>query len=97
MITLSLWIRQKTEKYKEKFKDDKLIKYDFVARLCIAFIDDMYFLNYKNELDGWFKGSIKLLVQPHYKWFEDNHDSYDIKFIEFIEEKLSETQITNGE
>ena len=46
-------------------------------------------LKFGKKINNWFAGTIPLLVGRHYQWFKDNKDSYDKKFIEYVEKKLN--------
>ncbi len=63
---------------------DAAKEYEMVARLCIGYLDDMYFLGYKKQFPTWFRGSIKLLAGTHRSWLERNRDSYDTEFYAFL-------------
>lgn len=78
----------KTVKYKTEFIGDDAMKYELIARLCIAYLDDLYFLGSKRELLTWFRGSIKLFAGTHRAWLEDHRDSYDRAFFDFIQNEL---------
>jgi hypothetical protein len=78
----------KNDEYKINYQGDESRKYDLVARMSIAFLDDMYFKD-KKKLDSWYCGSVKLLAGPHRKWFLDNATSYDRKFYEFLSNRLN--------
>lgn len=78
-----------TTNYKSSFVGDDAMKYEMIARLCIGYLDDLYFLGSKDEIHTWFRGSVKLLVGTHRKWLEDHHDSYDQGFYNFILSELN--------
>lgn len=73
-----------TKNYKVAFKGDELTKYEMIARRCLGYLDDMYFMNSKKNFDRWFKGSISLLAGRHKEWLADNKESYDKDFYDFI-------------
>lgn len=83
---------EKTRNYKEEFKGPDAIKYELVARLCIAYLDDMYFIGPKRIVRTWMKesmkGSVKLLCGRHRAWMEDNKQSYDKSFYDLIMQEL---------
>ena len=79
----------RTENYKKQFTGDDAIRYDLVARLCIAYLDDLYFLGSKREMRSWFRGSVKLFAGTHKKWLEDHQDSYDKGFYNFVLTELA--------
>ncbi|HXH38203.1 MAG TPA: hypothetical protein VNN08_06220 [Thermoanaerobaculia bacterium] len=74
----------KTASYRTEFRDDDAIKYDIVARLCIGYLDDLYFLRSEKEMNTWFLGSMRLFGGTHRAWLEANKSSYDQGFYEFI-------------
>jgi hypothetical protein len=74
----------KTANYKTEFTADELTKYDIVARLCIGYLDDLYFLRSEKEMSSWFRGSMRLFAGTHRAWLSDNQSSYDPRFYQFI-------------
>jgi hypothetical protein len=76
--------------YRTAYSGEEAKKYEMVARLCIGYLDDMYFLGYKRYIKKWLHGSVKVLAGTHRKWLEDHKDSYDEKFYKFILKKLAE-------
>jgi hypothetical protein len=74
----------RTAEYKKNFIDEDAMKYEMVARLCIAYLDDLYFIRSEHEIRTWFRGSVKLFAGTHRKWLEDHKDSYDPGFYKFI-------------
>ncbi len=79
---------EKNRDYKTKFQDHEANAYEIVARLCIGYLDDMYFLGYRKHFKTWFRGSIKLFAGTHRVWLENNHDSYDEEFYDFLMKQL---------
>lgn len=77
-----------TAQYKTHFTGDDAMKYEMIARLCIAYLDDLYFLGSKRLIRTWFRGSVKLFAGTHRTWLEDHKDSYDKGFYEFILREL---------
>lgn len=75
--------------YKTHFIGDDAMKYEMIARLCIGYLDDLYFLRSKSHIRTWFRGSVKLLAGTHRKWLEDHQDSYDKRFYHFIVSELN--------
>lgn len=80
--------RSLTPQYKTHFTGDDAMKYEIIARLCIGYLDDLYFLGSKREIHTWFRGSVNLFAGTHRKWLEDHKDSYDQGFYEFILREL---------
>jgi hypothetical protein len=78
-----------TSSYKTAFKGEDLMKYELIARLCIGYLDDIYFLRSKNKLRTWFRGSVKLFAGTHREWLKDHRDSYDQGFYDFITAELA--------
>jgi hypothetical protein len=76
--------RSLTADYETKFAGDDLMKYEIIARLCIAYLDDLYFLGSKRYIRTWFKGSVRLFAGTHRKWLEDHEGAYDPGFYKFI-------------
>jgi hypothetical protein len=81
--------RTLTTDYKNSFTGDDAIKYEMIARLCIGYLDDIYFLGSKRKLRKWFRGSVKLFAGTHRQWLEDHKDSYYPRFYEFILDELT--------
>ncbi len=75
---------ERTATYKTSFSGDDRMKYDMIARLCIGYLDDLYFLGSEKEMTTWFRGSMRLFGGTHRAWLEDNQDSYDAGFYQFI-------------
>lgn len=78
----------KTSTYKTSYIDNELIEYEIIARLCIAYLDDMWFMNSKKRFENWFKGSVILFSGRHKAWLKDNKDSYDEDFYNYIITKI---------
>lgn len=78
-----------TASYKTQFTGDDAMKYEMVARLCIGYLDDLYFLGSKRKIRTWFRGSVKLFAGTHRKWLEDHQDSYHKGFYNFILTELA--------
>jgi len=74
--------------YRNTFRDDDAMQYELVARLCIGYLDDLYFLGSKRQVRGWFRGSVRLLAGTHRAWLDDHQDSYDPKFYAFVVSEL---------
>jgi hypothetical protein len=81
-----------TADYKTNFVADDAMKYEIIARLCIGYLDDLYFLGSKREIRTWFRGTVKLFAGTHRKWLEDHRDSYDERFYNFILTELSHSR-----
>lgn len=82
----------KTKEYKTHFQGTKLVQYELVARRCLGYLDDMYFMNSQRNFKRWFKGSISLLAGRHRQWLEDNRGAYDERFLNFITKSLENKQ-----
>jgi hypothetical protein len=67
-----------------------------IARLCIGYLDDLYFLRSKREIQRWFCGSIRLFAGRHKEWLKDNKDSYDPQFYNFILRQLDQLEKAGG-
>lgn len=83
---------EKTKDYKSKFLDEDAVKYEMIARLCIGYLDDLYFLRSEREIQRWFRGSIRLFAGRHKAWLKDNRDSYDPGFYTFILRQLEQLE-----
>lgn len=77
-----------TAHYATNFTGDDAMKYELIARLCIGYLDDLYFLGSEREIRTWFRGSVKLFAGTHRTWLQDHSDSYDPRFYEFILKEL---------
>jgi len=77
-----------TANYKTSFTGEDAMKYELIARLCIGYLDDLYFLGSKRQFRTWFRGSGKLFAGTHRKWLTDHQDSYDQGFYKFIVSQL---------
>lgn len=76
--------RSATDTYKTSFTGSDAVKYELVARLCIGYLDDLYFLRSRRVIHSWFRGSVSLLAGTHRKWLEDHRDAYDDGFYAFV-------------
>jgi hypothetical protein len=81
-----------TAEYETSFKNDDAMKYEMIARLCIGYLDDLYFMGSKRKLRKWFRGSVKLFAGTHREWLKAHEDSYDPKFYQFIMRQLDNDQ-----
>jgi hypothetical protein len=80
---------EKLANYQAEFTGDEAIKYEMTARLCVGYLDDLYFLRSRREMRNWFRGSIHLLGGRHRAWLENNRGSYDDRFYTFLMEELN--------
>ena len=79
----------KTASYKTAFTADQQQKYDIIARLCIGYLDDLWFLGSEKEMLTWFRGSMRLFGGTHRAWLRDNRLSYDERFYTFLDDWLN--------
>lgn len=79
---------ENNENYKEKYDDREKIEYEIVARLCIAYLDDVYHLRLHEYHKDWLVGAIPCLAGPHRRWLEDNQAAYSKKFYEYLIDNL---------
>lgn len=77
-----------TGDYKNSFKKTEFIRYEMVARMCLAFLDDMYHQNYSENMKDWYSGSLGLFAGRHWQWYTDNRDSYSADFQKFLDEHV---------
>lgn len=75
--------------YRTAFLGEEKMAYELVARLCIGYVDDLYFLGGRRKVRNWFRGSVKLLVGTHRAWLEDHRDAYDVGFYAFVISELN--------
>jgi hypothetical protein len=73
----------RTRDYRHEFLAAEKMEYELVARLCIGYVDDLYFLR-SYQWHSWFRGSVKLLVGTHRAWLEDHQEYYDKEFYNFV-------------
>jgi hypothetical protein len=76
------------QNYKTQFTGEELRRYELVARLSIAYVDDLYHLKMGKHLESWMKGSVQLFVKPHKIYFSDNTDAYSPEFVKEMNELL---------
>jgi hypothetical protein len=74
--------------YKQNFTGEEAMQYEMIARLSIAYLDDLYHIRSGKVIRKWFRGSLRLLAGTHRKWLADHEDSYDPKFYKFILKEL---------
>ena len=83
--------KARADDYRRSFTGEAALGYEMTARLCIGYLDDLYFLGSRKELRSWFRGSVKLFASTHRQWLEDHRDAYDPAFYEFIMGELDPT------
>ncbi len=89
LIANSEFMNPDTNKeYRVNYKGDKLVKYELVARISIAYVDDLYYLGTGKYFENWLRGSVKVFVHPHRWWFRENSDSYAKEFVKYITDSL---------
>jgi hypothetical protein len=81
----------RTRDYGRSFTGAEKVEYELVARLCIGYVDDLYFLGGRRKVRNWFRGSVKLLVGTHRTWLDDHQDAYDARFYRFVIRELERT------
>lgn len=81
----------KTSVYKIAFsKDNELIRYEMVARMCFAFLDDMFYQKYySDKVNDWYTGSFELFAGRHWQWYTEHLDSYSEDFQQFLEDRVA--------
>jgi hypothetical protein len=80
--------------YQESYPSmDECKQYEMFARICIAYVDDLYFLRFGSSQNGWLKGAIPLLIGTHAAWFRDNRKAYDDSFFDYADRILREQGI----
>jgi hypothetical protein len=77
-----------TADYKKSFVGEDAMKYEVIARLCIGYLDDLYFLGARRQLRSWFPGSLRLFAGTHRQWLEDHKDAYDKGFYDLLMREL---------
>ena len=78
----------KTGSYKTSFTNTDAIRYEMVARMCLAFLDDMYHLKYSEHMKDLYAGSLGLFAGRHWQWYTDNPDSYSADFQKFLDKHV---------
>lgn len=81
--------RETNEKYQERYNDLEKLEYEIVARLCIAYLDDVYHLRLRGFHNDWLVGTIPYLAGPHRKWLEYNEAAYSKDFYSFLSSHLN--------
>jgi hypothetical protein len=74
--------------YSTKYIADEAAKYELVARLSIAYVDDLHSLGLEHHMEDWLVGSIRVFVYPHRAWFRKNKASYSETFFHYVDDKL---------
>ena len=82
--------REKARTYAKSFTGTEAVEYELVARLSIAYLDDLYFLGYRKHIRNWFSGSVGLLAGTHRVWLDNNRESYDKGFYAFLVQELDQ-------
>ena len=79
---------EKNKEYATRYTGTEALEYEIVARLCVGYLDDMYFLGYSRATRDWLSGSVRFLAGTHRKWLEDHKDVYAPEFYEFVMRQL---------
>lgn len=75
--------------YKTFYSGEELVKYDLVARRSVAYVDDVFHLGMRGQLNRWLKGAVNLFIAPHKAWFDDQKDVYSVAFVEMVKKEFS--------
>ena len=75
---------KKNQQYKTAYEGDEKRKYELVARLCLSYLDDVYYLNLWHFSENWLVGSVEFLAGTHRQWLEDHKDVYSEEFYESL-------------
>lgn len=72
--------REKNRRYRTAYQGVDLVRYELVARICVAYVDDMYFMNFAKSQTDWMVGAIPLFIGTHAAWFRDHPSVYAADF-----------------
>lgn len=78
--------------YRVSHQGKELHRYELVARLSIAFLDDLYHLRMRGHLENWLKGSVDIFLRPHYQWFNDHTEFYSDGFVEDMRRRMNQLE-----
>ena len=72
--------REKNRNYRTAYEGVDVVRYELVARICIAYVDDMYFMDFAKSQADWMVGAIPLFIGTHAAWFRDHPSFYAADF-----------------
>ena len=75
---------EKNANYATVYEGDEKRKYEMIARLCLSYLDDVYYLGLWNFSNDWLCGSVNFLAGTHRKWLEDHRNNYADEFYESL-------------
>jgi hypothetical protein len=82
---------ERNANYLSEYEGDEKIKYQLVARLCLAYLDDVYHLKMWHYKENWLIGSIQFLAGTHGAWLKANAATYSKTFHDELLKCLGET------
>lgn len=81
--------REKNRHYHTAYQGVEVVRYELVARICIAYVDDMYFMDFAKSQADWMVGAIPLFIGTHAAWFRDHPTYYAADFYAYVCAELS--------
>jgi hypothetical protein len=85
------------KRYREVYSSPQMrMEYEMVARLCLSYLDDLYYLGYGEEMGSWVHGSIHFFGGTHWAWFVDHEVSYNPEFREYLRSCVSDACTHQG-
>lgn len=79
---------ERNRNYATAYHGEDKLKYEIVARLCLSYLDDVYYLKLWKYHDNWLVGSVKFLAGTHCVWLKDHQDAYSPDFYDDLIEAL---------
>lgn len=83
---------QRNAEYKTAYHGEDAVRYRLVARLCLAYLDDVYHLKMWHYQKNWLVGSVQFLAGTHRAWLKDNPAAYSRQFHDKLVRCLDETE-----
>ncbi|MDQ3803411.1 MAG: hypothetical protein M3416_06220 [Acidobacteriota bacterium] len=71
---------ERNANYRTEYQGVDAVKYQLVARLCLAYLDDVYHLKMWHYKANWLVGSVAFLAGTHRAWLKANAAAYSEDF-----------------
>lgn len=75
---------ERNRRYRTAYQGADAIRYELVARICIAYVDDMYFMHFARSQSDWMVGAIPLFIGTHAAWFREHPSFYAADFHTYV-------------
>jgi hypothetical protein len=85
---------ERNRNYQTAYHGEEKLKYEIVARLCLSYMDDVYYLKLWRFHDNWLVGSVKFLAGTHCIWLKDHKDAYSQDFYDDLMKALEKQGVS---